>query len=216
MRLLTALLIFIFTSCSNSTQEKSNELPADIVSSTIDSTKSLFVDSLIKENEVKTDTLSYYFKEFIPPRGSLISSKFGNLNLDKYRDAVLVVEDSSQLHRTLLILIGTFSNHYTIAKSSTTAVLMRGDGGVISEPLYGIGIQSGNFSITHLSGSYNRSERTLKFKYSPIDTNWFFESDFQQGSTVAHPEIVTTQTYTSKEYGKIAIDSFDINEDYFR
>ncbi|MCF1716185.1 hypothetical protein L0U88_16205 [Flavihumibacter sp. RY-1] len=162
-------------------------------------------------------------EKFIPEGYSLLDSATGDLNLDKYPDKLLVLkingEDSMAndvdhtVKRPLLILIGQANKSFTLAARNDNAVYCVNCGGMMGDPYMGIVIKKGYFSIEHYGGSAWRWTRIITFKYSTADKNWYLNKDGGVYYHTTEPDKMETNIKTTKEFGKIAFDKFDIYSD---
>lgn len=160
---------------------------------------------------------------FVPEGYSLLDSASGDLNLDPYPDMLLILkkngEDSTSdvvdhpEKRPLLILIGQADKQFKLAASNDNAVYCENCGGMMGDPYMVVVIKKGYFSIEHYGGSAWRWTRIITFKYSTADKNWYLHKDGGDSYHTSDPDKVETKIRTTKEFGKIAFDKFDIYSD---
>lgn len=158
--------------------------------------------------------------QFVPEGYAALDTTSGDLNLDQFLDMIMilkkngedttsdVVEDPEK--RPLLILVGQSDHSYKLAARSDNAVYCIDCGGVMGDPFMEIAIKKGYFSVEHYGGSGWRWTRTITFKYSPADNNWYLHKDGGDSFHAAEPEKVTTKVRTTKDFGKMPFDQFDI------
>lgn len=150
-----------------------------------------------------------------------IDTVSGDLNLDQYTDMIVVLkkngEDSTSdvsehpEKRPLLILLGQADSTYKLAASTNNAVYCIDCGGIMGDPFMDIVIKKGYFSVEHYGGSAWRWERTTTFKYSSTDSTWYLHKDGHKSfHTGDEPEKVETKIKTTKDFGKVPFDKFDI------
>lgn len=166
----------------------------------------------------KTDSSA--FELFIPEGYSVLDTSLGDLNLDQYRDLILVLkkkgEDTTSdagedpEKRPLLILLGIEANSFKLAARNDNAVYCFDCGGMMGDPFVNVVIREGYFSVEHYGGSAWRWTRTVTFKYSPSDTYWYLHKDGGDSFHAADAENITTEIRTEKDFGKIPFDKFDI------
>jgi hypothetical protein len=144
----------------------------------------------------------------------------GDLNLDQYADMIVVLnkegEDTTSdvvdhpEKRPLLIFTGGANNTYTLAARNDNAVYCVNCGGVMGDPFMQVVIKKGYFSVEHYGGSAWRWTRTITFKYLPADKYWYLHKDGGDSFHAADPDKVTTKVRTTKDFGKVPFDKFDI------
>ena len=157
---------------------------------------------------------------FVPEGYTALDTTSGDLNLDQYSDMVLVLKKNEESttsdvsehpeKRPLLILIGQADNTYKLAAKSSTAVYCIDCGGMMGDPFMNVVIKKGYFSIEHYGGSAWRWTRTITFKYSSVDNYWYLHKDGHESFNVDDPDKVETKIYTTKDFGKVPFDVFDI------
>ncbi len=193
MRLLTVFCYVLFTlaSCKQKTEE-----------STIDKDSP---EALLK---------------FIPKNYMLKDTVRGDLNLDGFADLILVLnkegeEQTSDVidnpeKRLMLILLGQKNNTYQKARQSENAIYCFDCGGMLGDPFQTIKVKDGEFAIEHFGGSSWRWARTSTFKYIKDSEDWYLIEDALVNSHSANPENIETAIKTSKDFGEVKFDDFDI------
>jgi hypothetical protein len=119
--------------------------------------------------------------DFIPAGYDTLGIATGDLNKDLLGDHAMVlnwksedslskagVEEDSIPPRILVVLLKNGSG-YTLAATSTTAIMCHECGGVFGEPFASIAIENGILVIYHYGGSAWRWEYTHKFRYQQND-----------------------------------------------
>lgn len=177
---------------------------------------------------IKTYPEKYYdtdlknkFSIFIPADYKILDAIKGNLNLDKYLDYILVLKknneettsnfvDDKPEKRPLLILLGSENNTYTFAGRNDNSVLCYDCGGMMGDPYEGVTIKDGYFSVEHYGGSAWRWTKTITFKYSKEDKNWYLHRDGGQSFHVNDPNKVEFYGKTKKDFEVIKFKDFDI------
>jgi len=159
-------------------------------------------------------------KGFIPAGYIALDLTKGDLNLDSYPDAVMVLykkveEKTSDVidhpeKRPLLLLLGQADKSYKLATRSDNAVYCVDCGGQMGDPFTGITIKKGYFSVEHYGGSAWRWTRIITFKYSPSEKNWFLHKDGGERFHAISHEEVKTEVKTVKNFGKVPFQKFDI------
>ena len=156
----------------------------------------------------------------IPEGYQLLDSTYGNLNLDKYKDLILVLkkagEDTSSdvskhpEKRPLLILTGKADGGFVLAARNDNTVYCIDCGGAMGDPFQQVVIKNGYFSIEHYGGSGWRWRRIVTYRYAAADKNWWLYKDGHESFHASDPEKVESKIITEKDFGKIRFDAFDI------
>ena len=168
--------------------------------------------------------LPSFLDQFIPEGYTLLDTISGNLNLDQYQDMIVVLkkigeEETSNVvdnpeKRPLLILLGQADNTFKLAARNDNAVYCVNCGGMMGDPYVRVVVNDGNFSIEHYGGSAWRWARNITFQYSPEDENWYLYQDVDETFHASEHEDVTSKIRTTKDFGKIPFEEFDIYEEY--
>lgn len=163
-------------------------LSCDSSQSTDDSGSSFRPDS-IKKDTITSDSISYRavgwydFSPFIPKHYLIKDSVIGNLNLDAFPDAILVLEHDDEdwmdeRLRPVLILIGDSTGHFHLAVRNDSLTMPKVEGQMFGEPYNGCEIDSGRFVIRHYGGSRWRWTQDYEFNYDEKKNSWYFTSQF--------------------------------------
>lgn len=168
-------------------------------------------------------TVPANLKNFVLEGYEVLDIIKGNLNLDTYPDAIMVLYKKGEKEtsdvidhpekRPLLILTGQADKTYKLAARSDNAVYCVDCGGQMGDPFTGITIKNGYFSVEHYGGSSWRWTRIITFKYSSAEKNWFLHKDGGDSFHAAAPEEVKTKIKTVKSFGKVPFKNFDIYKD---
>jgi hypothetical protein len=171
--------------------------------------------------EVKT-AIANELAAFIPQGYEILDTAYGDINLDKLNDCILVLkdksEDSSEVSsdtsyvRPLLLLLRSEDNSLKLAKSNDMAVYGKHDGGMMGDPYVGITIKNGLFSIENYGGSGWRWTRVITFKYSPQDQQWYLFKDGSDSYHAGAPEQVESEIKTEKDFGVVKFEDFDCSK----
>jgi hypothetical protein len=156
----------------------------------------------------------------VPKDYTILDTILGDLNLDSYADIIMLLkkdgeETTSDVidnpeKRPLLILLGQADNTYKLAARNDNVVLCVDCGGMMGDPYQQVVIKNGYFSIEHYGGSAWRWTRIVTFKYSPVDDYWYLYKDGGDSFHASDPENMTTKVKTTKDFGKVPFDKFDI------
>lgn len=225
-------LLFIISSCGQNGQptvvKATNDSSVVTAKATTSDTTAKPIntgDLKVKHEAFKEDIkdLPPPLAQFVPQGYTAIDTTSGDLNLDQYSDMILVLkkngEDSTSdvnehpEKRPLLILLGRADNNFRLAARNDNAVYCIDCGGVMGDPFMDVVIKKGYFSIEHCGGSAWRWTRIITFKFSPADNYWFLHKDGGDSFHAAEPEKVTTKVQTTKDFGKVPFDKFDIYKD---
>jgi hypothetical protein len=164
-------------------------------------------------------------KAFVPNGYEAISATTGDLNMDSFPDAILVVKKPNEketsdvvdnpTERPLLILLGEGKNQYKLAGRNDNVVLCVDCGGVFGDPFDGVSIKNGVFSVEHYGGSAWRWTKIITFKYSPKDKNWLLTRVGSDSYHTSDPNKVKTTIKTAKNFGKVLFEKYDGYKDEF-
>ncbi|MCC9074281.1 hypothetical protein LNQ49_22060 [Flavobacterium sp. F-65] len=227
--LILSLMLF---SCNQTTKENAIDKSEDNIDSIqIEKSKT---DSIKKHQTFNDsiDSLDEDLKAFVPKDYSIISIESGDLNLDEYTDAILVLRKTSEEStsnyaenkpdkRPMLILLGQKGGTYTLAHKNNNAVYCIDCGGVFGDPFTGISIKKGYFSIEHGVSGGHHWERITTFKYNQSKNNWLLYKDHYidykfNSDTNDNAEAIVVdfeKLKTVKDFGEISFEKFNIYND---
>jgi hypothetical protein len=157
---------------------------------------------------------------FIPPNYAVLDSMAGDLNLDGQPDLLLILKKNGEdslsdvvehpEKRPLLILVRGKNNALQLAKRNDNSVLCVDCGGVMGDPYQALSIKDGYFSVEHYGGSNWRWTRVITYKYNQQEKDWFLHKDGSERFRADESENVKTKIRTSKDFGKLRFEAFDI------
>jgi hypothetical protein len=172
------------------------------------------------QSPAETIAVPAQLKRFIPKGYSALDLTKGNLNGDRYPDAIMVLYKIGEKElsdvidhpekRPLLILIGQPDQTYQLAARSDNAVYCIDCGGQMGDPFTAIVIKNGYFSVEHYGGSSWRWTRIITFKYAPQTKEWLLFKDGGESFHASDPEKVKTTVKTVKDFGRVPFKKFDI------
>lgn len=222
-------LLFLLTACGQNSRPTAVSVTKDssLVSTTANTTDTVVqpanpIEVKVERKAYKQDikTLPPSLASFVPEGYTALDTTSGDLNLDPYPDMVLVLkkngEDSTSdvsehpEKRPLLLLAGRADKTYQLAARNDNAVYCIDCGGVMGDPFVQVVVKKGYFSIEHYGGSSWRWTRTTTFKFSPADGFWYLHKDGGDSFHASNPEKVTTKIRTTKDFGKLPFDQFDL------
>lgn len=161
-------------------------------------------------------------KAYVPAGYELTAWASGDLNRDAFEDAVLIATklgesevadgDDELEPRPLLLLLGQADGSLKLAARNDHVALCDMCGGVFGDPLEGIAIKNGYFSIEHYGGSSWRWTRIITFKYDSEKENWFLHKDGGDSFHSGAPEEVETNIRTVKDFGVVPFEQFDFEK----
>jgi len=161
-----------------------------------------------------TDKLPKSVLKLIPKGYSILNFTRGDLNLDKYDDAILILkqkgENKEELKRPLYILLGNSQGVFQKVAENNNSVLGFFDGGVFGDPFDGVDIKKGYFAINHYGGSNWRWSRVIIFKYNKEKKNWFLYKDLEESYHISNPTKVETEIQTVKDFGVVPFEKYNI------
>ena len=139
----------------------------------------------------------------------------GDLNGDGALDYILVLEQSLSIdtemnNRPALIIVSCRKGRLSLAARSRLAVTCRGCSSETGDPLIGIEIKPGGFTITNRRGFREKWVGSYEFGFSPRDKNWLLarvvKTDYELGGS----KPTRRATYTRPEnFGEIKFADFD-------
>jgi len=167
-----------------------------------------------------TERLKTHILTFVPKDYSILDTEIGNLNLDEYPDMILVLKKNGEEKtsdvvdhpekRPLLILVGQADGTFKLVARNDNTVYCIDCGGMMGDPYQGISIKKGYFSVEHYGGSAWRWTRIITYKYSKAENYWFLHKDGSDNFNTFEPEKVESKILTTKNFGKVPFDKFDI------
>lgn len=180
--------------------------------------------SPIQSDELDIENLPEAVTGFIPAGYVPLKAVSGDLNLDQFRDVILVVKHPDEENqdqgdnfdrpkRPLLILIGLAGGKYKLAAQNLNTVYCYRCGGVFGDPFEGITIKKGFFSVEHYGGSNWRWTKVVTYKYSPSDKNWYLHRVGRTSYHTSDPDKVEEKAKTVRNFGKVRFDKYDIYTD---
>lgn len=161
--------------------------------------------------------------KFIPDNYSVLDTASGDLNLDENPDLILVLKKNGEdtlsavvdhpEKRPLLILLRNANNELRLETKNDNTVYCIDCGGIMGDPYMGITIKDGYFSVEHYGGSAWRWTRIITYKYSKKDNQWYLHKDGSESFHATDPEKVESKVRTTKDFGKVKFEEFDIYKD---
>jgi hypothetical protein len=214
---LLSVLLTAFLSCNKNAKENNTAVKK---SDTISKAKQKFRKESFKE-EVKN--LPDEILQFVPIDYAVLDTASGDLNLDTYKDLILVLRRNGEdtlsdvvdhpEKRPLLILLRDADSKLALAAKNDNTVYCIDCGGMMGDPYMGLTIKNGYFSVEHYGGSAWRWSRIITYKYSKEKKEWFLHKDGSESFNAGEPEKVKHKTRTTKDFGKVAFADFDIYKD---
>ena len=155
----------------------------------------------------------------IPQGHTAIDVQSGDLNRDGRQDYVVVLqrvapeaepEKYDDEPRALLVITRQADGSLKIARTGAKAVLCRGCGGVWGDPLDGVTVEPGRFTVAHYGGSNSRWRRDFTFAWSRRDRTWQLVRVEESSYHISDVETVEQSGHTPpKHFGKIDLADFD-------
>lgn len=185
------------------------------------------VDTLTTEKKIKresfkqeVDNLPNELLEFVPEDYAVLDTVSGDLNLDESKDYILVLRKNGEdtlsdvsdhpESRPLLIVIRNEDKKLQLVRRNNNTVYCIDCGGVMGDPFIGVTIENGYFSVHHYGGSAWRWTRDITYKYSRKDNEWFLHKDSHTSFHATEPEEVESTIKTTKDFGRVKFEDFDI------
>ena len=215
--LITIIFICFLLTLSSCNQSPKQEKVTDINTDKLTTSDNPLQKEVLKQN---IDNLSNELLEFVPKNYSVLGSESGDLNLDGINDYILVLKkDDEEIlsnvvdnpeRRPLLILLRNKNNKLQLVKRNDNTVYCVDCGGMMGDPFTGITIKNGYFSVEHYGGSAWRWTKIITYKYSKQENEWFLYKDSSEGFHASESEKVESKIRTTKDFGKIKFEDFDI------
>jgi hypothetical protein len=160
-------------------------------------------------------------QKFIPIGYTLLDTAIGDLNLDNFKDLILVLKDTDEkdkidtigFKRPLLILLGHADKSFTLAGRNDDVVYCRDCGGVFGDPYDGIEIRKGTFTINHFGGSNDRWSNEIIFKYSPTNKKWYLLKVVDKAWNVGNLDKIDSMIKTKKDFGIVSFEKYNLISD---
>jgi hypothetical protein len=163
---------------------------------------------------VQTDStaLPANLKSFVLPNYDVLKFKKGDLNQDNMDDYVVVLEkqnsDGDAL-RPLLLITQKADGTFSLAAKNDSIVSCRACGGKM-DPLAGITIKDGFFTIEHEGGSREMWTQYITFRFNKELNTWVLhridESDID---TLNEKDKGRKKARTDKNFGKILFTAYN-------
>lgn len=118
---------------------------------------------------------------FVPKQYRIEDVVFGNLNLDSFPDAMVMMRHDSddvgmfsEKPRWIYLLLGTADGKFEVKIKNKNATFPQIEGQMFGDPYDGIEIDSGTFVIRHYGGSRYRWTSNFTFEYDPAKAEWYY------------------------------------------
>ncbi|RDZ26923.1 hypothetical protein [Lysobacter silvisoli] len=166
-------------------------------------------DRTSARKDVDSDDLA----AFVPSGTSLRTSARGDLDGDGDQDALLVLNpvaggDAAFAPRTLLLLRRDAGGALRLAVSSPKAVLCRSCGGMSGDPLQGIDVKKGEFTLRFEGGSRELWSSEYRFAYRSQDDDWHLTEAVSRGFDRSDGKSAERKQGPI-EFGDVALGEFD-------
>lgn len=153
------------------------------------------------------------FSQLVPEHFIVQSEQHGDLDADGDEDVLLVLQDTRGdearfRSRALQIFLRADDGNLEETVMNPHAILCSSCGGMLGEPLQGIEIAAGKFSLRFEGGSREVWSREYRFVYVSQARTWLL-NEFE---SVAHDRITEesgSSRLTPKDFGAITIERFD-------
>ena len=80
----------------------------------------------------------------------------------------------------------------------------------MGDPYVGITIKNSYFTFEHYGGSAWRWSKYITYKYDNSKNEWFLHKVGSESFHASEPDKVTTKTLTTKEFGTVKFEDYDI------
>src|SRR6478735_1650075 len=209
--LLFLLFVLSFASCT------SDQKPAE--SPVIAQADSLIVDTLT-ESKKDNNILNVFhcdIKPMIPGGYELLDSTTGDLNLDEYRDCILVLKNKNEEtdttgesnKRLMMLVLGKADGTCVFKEKSFNIIWPLGAGGGFREAYTDVVIAKGAFMVEHQGGNHNRYTLYTYFNYDSLKDTWYLEETKSIGIDINDLE-AGEEVYreTVKDFGSVKFEDY--------
>ena len=202
------IVLVLFAGCSGNTTKEEEVKSTVVVENSVNSSNIKEDPGFIANGAAKT-------QEFYDPKlYSVLDSAEGDLNLDDFKDKILVLnsvdeEKFPESARPLLLLTGCKDGSFKLAARNDSIVMCKRCGGVFGDPFDDVVIKKGYFSIEHYGGSAWRWSRIITFKYSKAIDNWVLYRDAGVSYHTSDPDKTEDIVTNKEDYGKLTFAEFN-------
>ncbi len=198
------MLLTVAMSCSdNKTNNQPKQEKADIPT----------VTTVVTDSKLSDSTqLPEFAKSFILPNHEVLKFQKGDLNKDNIGDIVVVLENKKgddMSARPLLLLTQDAKGTYTLAARNDKVVACKGCGGMMGDPLAGIAIKNGFFTIEEAGGSRERWTRYITFQFDAAQKTWVLHRIDESSADTQDAKNDIKSAKTAKNFGKILFAQYD-------
>lgn len=158
---------------------------------------------------------------FTPDGYVILDTSFGDLNLDRIDDVVVVYkrsneeqlwQDSSvESERPLLIYLGQSDGTVRFAERTDNAVMCHTCGGAFGDPFVEVTINQGGFTVHHFGGSSDKWSRMTTFNYEKAESTWTLFQDETGYFNMFNPDEETKEVKTIRDFGKVTLKDYTVN-----
>ena len=151
-------------------------------------------------------------KSFILPDHEVLKFQKGDLNKDNIEDIVVVLENKKgddMAARPLLLLTQDAKGVYSLAARNDKVVACKGCGGVMGDPLAGITIKNGFFTIEEEGGSRERWTRYITFQFDTTQKTWILHRIDESMTDTQDAKNDKKTVKTAKNFGKVLFAKYD-------
>ena len=160
------------------------------------------------------------FVSFIPDGYELLDTAAMDLNDDNITDLLLAIKKKNEQEtsdvatkpekRPLLLLVADASGNYSVSTKSDNAIMCVDCGGAMGDPFVTISTGKDAFTVEHMGGAGWRWTRNITFGRNKEDGKWYLEKEQSDNFHSSKPDKVKTTVKTSKDFGKLPFEKFDI------
>ena len=117
--------------------------------------------------------------------------------------------DDDMVNRPLLLLLQNASGAYTLAARNDKVTACKGCGGLMGDPLAGIAIKNGFFTIEEAGGSRERWTHDITFQYDAVLKTWVLHRIDDSMEDSLKPKNNKKTLKTAKNFGKILFAKYN-------
>lgn len=163
--------------------------------------------------EVATETKPKNVADLVPDGYTLYETYPGNLNMDEHEDMVVVLNaiDTAEemLNRGVMLVTTDAKGQLTVAAFNPEGAYCPDCGGAFGEPLEGVTIEAGQFTIEHFGGAGWRWTDNPTFKYNDAEGKWYLQEHKKTSMHSGDPEnTYEEEIRTTADFGAVDFEAF--------
>ena len=212
-------MFFFLCSCTNHQKDRN-------IDSNNENKKSLNSESqsIYKKKNINYSFITDEIVQYIPDSMTVLDTAFGDLNLDNFKDLIIVLKTKNEEiredlmdnpNRPLLIFVAIANNQFKFLSRNDNIVKCFSCGGTMGDPYVDIVIKNGYFSVEHYGGSRERWTQITTFKYDKSKNDFFLHRDSEEVIDILtsedNPKTISSTNKTKKDFGIVKFSDYKYN-----